>query len=161
MLNLLMELQAELRFACLFITHDLSAARLLADWIAVMYLGQVVEQGPSDRIFGSPRHPYTQALLSAVPVPDPARQRLRAPIILSGDPPSPLDPPSGCRFHTRCPIAIERCRQDEPALTDPAGGEHLSRCHLVGPNGEPPLIRPVAAIPEHELEPAAPSMEPA
>ena len=89
MLNLLMELQAELRFACLFITHDLSAARLLADWIAVMYLGQVVEQGPSDGIFGSPRHPYTQALLSAVPVPDPARQRLRSPIILSGDPPSP------------------------------------------------------------------------
>ena len=122
MLNLLMELQAELQFACLFITHDLSAARLLADWIAVMYLGQVVEQGPSDGIFGSPRHPYTQALLSAVPVPDPVRQRLRAPIILSGDPPSPLDPPSGCQFHTRCPIAIERCGQDEPALIDPVGG---------------------------------------
>ena len=160
MLNLLMELQAELQFACLFITHDLSAARLLADWIAVVYLGQVVEHGPSDRIFDSPTHPYTQALLSAVPVPDPARQRLRVPIILSGDPPSPVDPPSGCRFHTRCPIAIERCEREEPALVDPVGGQHRSRCHLVGPHGEPPRIRDIDVLAAPGPLHGPPAMEP-
>ncbi len=136
-LNLLVELQTEMRFACLFITHDLSAAQFLADRIAVMYLGQVVEEGSRDDIFASPRHPYTQALLSAVLIPDPRRQRGRRPILLPGDPPSPIDPPPGCRFHPRCPIAIDRCRVEAPALVDPTGALHRSRCHLVGSDGRP------------------------
>jgi oligopeptide/dipeptide ABC transporter ATP-binding protein len=144
-LNLLVDLQAEMKFACLFITHDLSAAEFLADRIAVMYLGEIVEEGTREEIFGQPRHPYTQALLSAVLVPDPAVQRTRIQIILPGDPPSPLDPPAGCRFHTRCPIAIDRCAVEWPELVDPAGGAHRSRCHLVGPNGEPPRIDAAAA----------------
>ena len=140
MLNLLVDLQREMRFACLFITHDLSAAQFLADRIAVMYLGQIVESGTREEIFAAPRHPYTQSLLSAVLVPDPAVQRSRARVVLAGDPPSPLDPPSGCRFHPRCPIAIERCTIEPPVLVDPAGGTHDARCHLVGPNGEPPVL---------------------
>ena len=140
MLNLLVDLQREMRFACLFITHDLSAAQFLADRIAVMYLGQIVETGSRDEIFALPRHPYTQSLMSAVLIPDPVLQRRRERFVLTGDPPSPLDPPMGCRFHTRCPIAIERCRVEPPALEDPAGGTHDSRCHLVGPNGEPPVL---------------------
>jgi oligopeptide transport system ATP-binding protein len=147
-LNLLLELQAELGFACLFITHDLSAARLVADWVAVMYLGRVVEQAPSEDVFDAPRHPYTQALLSALPVPDPLVQRARRPVILPGDPPSPIDPPSGCRFHTRCPIAIEACRAREPELLDPTGGVHRSRCHLVGPGGEAPALPPSSPVPD-------------
>jgi oligopeptide/dipeptide ABC transporter ATP-binding protein len=142
MLNLLLELQAKLGFACLFITHDLSAARLVADWVAVMYLGQVVEHASSEEVFSSPRHPYTQALLSAVPLPDPRRQRERQPIILAGDPPSPLDPPTGCRFHGRCPIAVEVCHEVEPGLVDPLDRGHLARCHLVGPGGEAPSLAP-------------------
>jgi peptide/nickel transport system ATP-binding protein/oligopeptide transport system ATP-binding protein len=167
MLNLLMELQARLGFACLFITHDLSAARLIADWVAVMYLGQVVEHGSSEEVFRSPRHPYTQALLSAVPLPDPRRQRERQPIILAGDPPSPLDPPAGCRFHGRCPVAIDRCREVEPVLGDPLDRGHLARCLLVGPEGEAPSLSardgsapaaPAApAAPTGVLDPVAPS----
>ncbi|HET8784286.1 MAG TPA: ABC transporter ATP-binding protein, partial [Candidatus Limnocylindrales bacterium] len=103
MLNLLVDLQREMQFACLFITHDLSAAQFLADRIAVMYLGQIVEMGSRDEIFAVPRHPYTQSLMSAVLVPAPVLQRRRERFVLSGDPPSPLDPPAGCRFHTRCP----------------------------------------------------------
>ena len=140
MLNLLVELQREMRFACLFITHDLSAAQFLADRIAVMYLGQIVESGTREEIFAAPRHPYTQSLLSAVLVPDPAVQRSRPRVVLPGDPPSPVDPPSGCRFHPRCPIAIDLCTTDLPLLVDPAGGTHEARCHLVGPNGEPPVL---------------------
>ena len=140
MLNLLVDLQREMRFACLFITHDLSAAHFLADRIAVMYLGQIVESGTREEIFAAPRHPYTQSLLSAVLVPDPAVQRSRPRVVLAGDPPSPLDPPSGCRFHPRCPIAVARCRIELPLLVDPGGGGHVARCHLVGPNGEPPLL---------------------
>ena len=144
-LNLLVDLQAEMQFACLFITHDLSAAEFLADRIAVMYLGEIVEEGTREEIFARPRHPYTQALLSAVLVPDPVVQRTRSQILLPGDPPSPLDPPAGCRFHTRCPIAIDRCAVEPPVLVDPKGGMHRSRCHLVGPNGEAPLIDLAAA----------------
>ncbi len=143
-LNLLVDLQAEMRFACLFITHDLSAAQFLADRIAVMYLGQVVEEGSREEIFARPRHPYTQALLSSVLIPDPIVQRTRRQILLPGDPPSPIDPPAGCRFHTRCPIAIDRCRVEQPQLLDPVGGAHWCRCHLVGPNGEAPRIDVVA-----------------
>lgn len=140
MLNLLVDLQQEMRFACLFITHDLSAAQFIADRIAVMYLGQIVETGTREAIFAAPRHPYTQSLMSAVLVPDPAVQRTRARFVLAGDPPSPVDPPSGCRFHTRCPIAVERCVTEPPELVEPSGGTHAARCHLVGPNGEPPVL---------------------
>jgi oligopeptide/dipeptide ABC transporter ATP-binding protein len=140
MLNLLVDLQQEMRFACLFITHDLSAAQYIADRIAVMYLGQIVETGTRESIFAAPRHPYTQSLLSAVLIPDPAIQRSRQRFVLAGDPPSPVDPPSGCRFHTRCPIAVDRCRVEQPDLLEPAGEAHFARCHLVGPNGEPPVL---------------------
>ncbi|HEU5157054.1 MAG TPA: ABC transporter ATP-binding protein [Streptosporangiaceae bacterium] len=137
-LNLIADLQRDMGFSCLFITHDLSVVEFLADRIAVMYLGQVVETGPRDRLFAAPEHPYTQALLSAAPVPDPALQRRRDRVVLRGDPPSPVHPPSGCRFHTRCPVAIERCRTEPPELTNRRrGGDHLTACHLVTPGGVP------------------------
>jgi len=140
MLNLLVDLQQEMKFACLFITHDLSAAQFFADRIAVMYLGQIVETGSREAIFATPRHPYTQSLMSAVLIPDPEIQRTRPRFVLAGDPPSPVDPPSGCRFHPRCPIAVARCETEQPQLLEPAAGTHFARCHLVGPNGEPPVL---------------------
>jgi peptide/nickel transport system ATP-binding protein len=142
-LNLLTDLQRDLGFACLFITHNLSAVEYIADDIAVMYLGQLVEQGPSEQIFAGPAHPYTQALLSAAPVPDPDRQRGRTRVVLSGDIPSAVDPPSGCRFHTRCPVAVARCTDEVPALRE-VGGRKVA-CHLVGDDGAGPDIRTVAA----------------
>jgi peptide/nickel transport system ATP-binding protein len=138
-LNLLTDLQRDLGFACLFITHDLSAVEYLADEVAVMYLGTIVEHGPRDRIFGAPAHPYTQALLSAAPLPDPAVQRARRRVVLSGEIPTPLAPPPGCRFHTRCPVAVDRCRTDVPALRS-AGGR-LVACHLVADDGTGPDVR--------------------
>ncbi|MEV1239757.1 oligopeptide/dipeptide ABC transporter ATP-binding protein [Nonomuraea sp. NPDC049750] len=130
-LNLITDLQREMGFSCLFITHDLSVVEFLADRIAVMYLGKIVESGPTAQIFAEPRHPYTQALLSAAPVADPVRQRERRRIVLGGDVPSPVDPPAGCRFHTRCPLAYDACRTSEPALTDPRTSGHPVACHLV------------------------------
>jgi peptide/nickel transport system ATP-binding protein len=130
-LNLITDLQREMGFSCLFITHDLSVVEFLADRIAVMYLGRIVESGPTAEIFAEPRHPYTQALLSAAPVADPVRQRERRRIVLGGDVPSPVDPPSGCRFHTRCPLAFDACRTEEPLLADPRTTGHLAACHLV------------------------------
>jgi oligopeptide transport system ATP-binding protein len=135
-LNLVADLQRDMGFSCLFITHDLSVVEFLADRIAVMYLGKIVETGPREQIFADPRHPYTQALLSAAPVPDPAIQRSRQRIVLGGDPPSPTYPPAGCHFHTRCPVAIDRCRLDPPALL---GVGHATACHLVTPDGGPLL----------------------
>ncbi len=125
-LNLLGELQDETGLAYLFITHDLSVVRYLADDVAVMYLGQIVERGPTARIFEEPAHPYTQGLLSAVPSVEPER-RHRAVRVL-GDVPSPSAPPPGCRFHTRCPEVMDRCRSEAPGLLPIVGGE--SRCFL-------------------------------
>lgn len=136
-LNLLADLQRDRGFGCLFITHDLAAVEFLADRIAVMYLGQIVEQAPTAELFAAPKHPYTQALLSAAPVPDPVAQRSRERIVLHGELPSPLDPPPGCRFHTRCPLAVDRCRTEIPALREIPGGKQVS-CHLVTDEGTAP-----------------------
>ncbi|MCQ4206246.1 ABC transporter ATP-binding protein [Streptomyces longispororuber] len=136
-LNLLADLQRDRGFGCLFITHDLAAVEYLADRIAVMYLGQIVEQAPTSELFADPKHPYTQALLSAAPVPDPVTQRTRERIVLSGELPSPLAPPPGCRFHTRCPLAVDRCRTEVPALRTLDGGREVS-CHLVADDGTAP-----------------------
>jgi oligopeptide transport system ATP-binding protein len=142
-LNLITDLQRDMGFSCLFITHDLSVVEFLADRIAVMYLGRIVESGPTAEIFAQPRHPYTQALLSAAPVADPARQRERRRIVLGGDVPSPVDPPAGCRFHTRCPLAYDECRSTEPALTDPRGAGHPAACHLVTADRVPDAAAPL------------------
>jgi oligopeptide transport system ATP-binding protein len=137
-LNLIGRLQSELGFACLFITHDLAAVEFLAQRVAVMYLGQLVEVANRASLFRSPRHPYTQALLSAAPVPDPARQRSRRRIVLSGEVPSPVSPPSGCRFHPRCPVAIDLCAQEVPALRAVGPAGELVACHLVADDGTGP-----------------------
>ncbi|WP_199432926.1 ABC transporter ATP-binding protein [Qaidamihabitans albus] len=140
-LNLLKDLQAELGFSCLFVAHDLSTVEFLCDRVAVMYLGKIVEMAPRKELFVHPKHPYTQALLSAVPVPDAKAQRHRQRIVLTGDIPSPVAPPTGCSFHTRCPVVQERNRIEEPQLREISGqGHHLVACHLVGPNGEAPDI---------------------
>jgi len=138
-LNLLADLQRDIGFACLFITHDLSAVEYLADTIAVMYLGQLVEQGSRERVFARPAHPYTQALLAAAPIADPPRQRVRKPVLLGDDLPSAMDPPPGCRFNTRCPLAVERCRTEVPAFTPIGDGN--AACHFVHPDGTGPDIR--------------------
>ncbi|GLY73517.1 ABC transporter ATP-binding protein [Actinoallomurus iriomotensis] len=138
-LNLIADLQRDMGFSCLFITHDLSVVEFLADRIAVMYLGRIVETGPTEKIFAEPQHPYTQALLSAAPEPDPVRQRERRRVVLGGEVPSPLDPPTGCRFHTRCPIAVDTCRTDEPRLTGVREADRPVACHLVTPSAVPDL----------------------
>jgi oligopeptide transport system ATP-binding protein len=124
-LNLLKDLQRELGLTYLFIAHGLGAVKYISNRIAVMYLGKVVEIGTKEEIFANPRHPYTQALLSAYPVPEP-RKRGQQRIVLQGDVPSPANPPSGCRFHTRCPFATAMCKEQEPLLI---GGEHAAACH--------------------------------
>ena len=128
-LNLLMELQQELGLAYLFISHDLSVVRHVADETMVMYLGSVAEQGDTDTLFSAARHPYTQALLSAIPLPDPVAQRKREKIILTGDLPSPLAPPPGCPFASRCPIRTDPCERSRPVLT--ASGPGISTACLV------------------------------
>ena len=128
--NLLKRLQAEFGLSYLFVAHDLSVVRHIADRIAVMYLGRVVEIGDEETVYEHPTHPYTQALLSAVPVPDPRLRGLRDEIVLTGDLPSPVNPPSGCRFRTRCWKAQEVCATDEPALVDREAHPHPSACHF-------------------------------
>jgi len=137
-LNLIGRLQADLGFACLFITHDLAAVEFLAQRVAVMYLGKLVEVAQRGNLFAAPRHPYTQALLSAAPVPDPVRQRSRRRIVLTGDVPSPIAPPSGCRFHPRCPVAVEQCADVEPLLRPVGPAGELVACHLVDDDGNGP-----------------------
>ena len=126
--NLMMDLQQELGLSYLFIAHDLSVIRHISDRVAVMYLGRVVEAAPKQALFAEPLHPYTKALLAAVPVPDP--RAARPPQPLSGEIPSPLNPPSGCRFRTRCPIAVARCAEETPLLRTAAAGHDVA-CHLV------------------------------
>lgn len=128
--NLLQDLQRELGLALLCISHDLAIVEHMTQWVAVMYLGKIVEEGERRDILGAPKHPYTQALLSAVPVPEPGKSRTR--ILLSGDVPSPVNPPSGCRFHTRCPQAFERCKREEPRMKS-VGSKHFAACHLHDP----------------------------
>jgi oligopeptide/dipeptide ABC transporter ATP-binding protein len=141
-LNLLRDLQDELGFSCLFITHDLATVEYLCDKVAVMYLGQIVELAPTQKLFTAPKHPYTQALLSAAVVPDPDVQRERTRIVLEGDVPSPLAPPSGCRFRTRCPLehrSAPASHETEPPLLDLGGGHHVA-CHLVRPGEAAPAL---------------------
>jgi oligopeptide transport system ATP-binding protein len=127
--NLLQDLQAEYGLTYLFITHDLSMVRHLCDRVAVMYLGRIVEMAPVEDLYTRPLHPYTQALLSAIPVPDPAVEAHRQRIILTGDVPNPADPPPGCTFHTRCPMAFDRCRTESPRLREVSSGHSVS-CFL-------------------------------
>jgi peptide/nickel transport system ATP-binding protein len=143
--NLLSDLQDELGLALLFISHDLAIVEHLTHRVAVMYLGKIVELTDRRTLFATPHHPYTKALLSAVPVPDPMAKRQR--IILTGDVPSPINPPSGCRFHTRCPFVFDRCRVEEPVLRPVHGGAsntlQMSACHLDETPATP--VVPVAA----------------
>ncbi len=125
-INLLLELQRDMELALLFIAHDLSVVRHVSDRVAVMYLGQIVEQAPSREIYERPGHPYTRALVSAIPIPDPDLRRER--IVLEGDVPSPITPPPGCRFHTRCPFAKDLCRRETPRL-EAMSSAHELRCH--------------------------------
>jgi oligopeptide transport system ATP-binding protein len=132
-LNLLKSLQDEFGLTYLFIAHDLGVVQHISDRVAVMYLGNIVEIGNVRSLYGTPHHPYSQSLLSAIPVPDPTEQKGRKRIILAGDPPSPLDPPSGCRFRTRCPITRDVCATTVPKLTKVAP-DHYCACHFAKPN---------------------------
>jgi len=145
-INLLQDLQSQLGLTYLFIAHDLSVVRHISTRVAVMCVGKIVELADRDDLYDNPLHPYTQALLSAIPIPDPSVEARRARIILTGDIPSPVAPPSGCRFHTRCPIAFDRCKVDVPVFRAYAPG-HFAACHWVEEHGgtAPNLTAPRAA----------------
>jgi len=145
--KLLRELQLKFRLSYLFISHDLSVVAHLSSRVAVMYLGEIVESGPTAEVFVRPHHPYTEALLSAVPIPDPAAERARSRIVLAGDVPSAADKPSGCPFHTRCPYVYERCLMEKPLLVSHAPGRQAA-CHLLDEperHPRPKTAQPVAA----------------
>jgi len=129
-ITLLIKLREEMGLTYIFIAHDLSVVRYISDRVAVMYLGKMAEITASDELYDNPLHPYTQALLSAVPIPDPVVDRQRKRVLLSGDVPSPVNPPSGCHFHPRCQQAIDICKEQEPELRD-IGSEHWVACHRV------------------------------
>ncbi len=126
--NLLDDLQDEFGLTYLFVAHDLSVVRHISDWVAVMYLGKIMELAPADELYAKPIHPYTVALLGAIPIPDPEQNRRRHRVTLEGEPPSPINPPAACRFHPRCPRATDICRRVEPPLAEYPGG-HLAACH--------------------------------
>jgi oligopeptide/dipeptide ABC transporter ATP-binding protein len=127
--NLLDDLQDDLGLTYLFVAHDLSVVRHVSDRIAVMYLGRIMELSPAEELYTKPIHPYTRALLAAIPIPDPRQNRARERAVITGEPPSPVDPPSGCVFHTRCPRAQDLCRAEVPRLSEYAAG-HLAACHF-------------------------------
>ncbi|GBG09105.1 oligopeptide ABC transporter ATP-binding protein OppF [Paenibacillus sp. MY03] len=126
--NLMQELQRKMGLTYLFIAHDLSMVKHISDRVAVMYLGKIVELAESGELYDNPRHPYTRALLSAIPIPDPQVEATRERIVLKGDLPSPINPPKGCQFHTRCPLATDKCKTDEPKLAEVSKG-HFAACH--------------------------------
>lgn len=128
-LNLFEQLREELGLSYLFIAHDLSLVKQVSDRVAVMYLGRLCEVGPAEQVYRQPRHPYTEGLLASIPEPDPELERTALPSSITGEPASPLDPPSGCRFRTRCPYATDRCATEVPQLRE-LGPEHLVACHL-------------------------------
>ncbi|MBD5653580.1 MAG: dipeptide ABC transporter ATP-binding protein [Candidatus Eremiobacteraeota bacterium] len=145
-INLLEDLQAEFGLTYLFIAHDLSVVRHISTRVAVMYVGKIVEIADRDDLYENPLHPYTQALLSAIPIPDPNVEARRKRVILSGDIPSPVNPPSGCRFHTRCPVAFDRCKVEVPELKTYAPS-HVAACHWVEEhNGNAPDLTAGAAV---------------
>jgi len=129
-LNLLTKLKESMKLSYLLITHDLSVVRYISDYVYVMYLGKIVEEAPTEELFQNPKHPYTKALLSSVPEPDPSRRRLMRRIKLPGEPPSAVNPPKGCKLHPRCPYVMEKCRSEEPPLIN-VGGNHRVRCWLI------------------------------
>ena len=142
-INLLEDLQNDFDLTYVFVAHDLSVVRHVADRIAVMYLGKIVELGPADEVYANPIHPYTLSLLSAVPIPDPRANAARDPLVLEGDVPSPANPPAACRFHTRCPFATEICAEVEPQLVDHGNG-HWAACHYPLHREHPEAVAAVA-----------------
>ncbi len=160
-INLLEELQESMGLTYLVIAHDLAVVRHISDVIGVMYLGSLVEEAPSDTLYEEPLHPYTRALMSAVPVPDPEVEERRERILLTGDLPSPANPPAGCRFHTRCPWAQPKCSQERPELTD-AGDGHKVACHFTREirSGELPMAGATATATATAAIPAQASKEP-